>query len=39
MSGSGPTVFGVAPDPETADRIAQQVRGPAWKVFRAVSPA
>ena len=39
MSGSGPTVFAVAPDAETADRIAEEVRGPAWKVFRASSPA
>jgi 4-diphosphocytidyl-2-C-methyl-D-erythritol kinase len=39
MSGSGPTVFGVAPDAETADRIAERVHGPGWKVFRAASPA
>jgi 4-diphosphocytidyl-2-C-methyl-D-erythritol kinase len=35
MSGSGPTVFGVAPDAETADRIAAKVEGPKWKVSRA----
>lgn len=39
MSGSGPTVFGIAPDAETADRIAESVRDPAWKVLRATSPA
>ncbi len=37
MSGSGPTVFGIAPDAETADRIAEKVsRGP-WKVLRATA--
>lgn len=35
MSGSGPTVFGVAPDPETADAIAAKVESPKWKVSRA----
>jgi 4-diphosphocytidyl-2-C-methyl-D-erythritol kinase len=35
MSGSGPTVFGVATDAEAADRIAAKVEGPKWKVSRA----
>jgi 4-diphosphocytidyl-2-C-methyl-D-erythritol kinase len=35
MSGSGPTVFGVAADAESADRIAAKVEGPKWKVIRA----
>jgi 4-diphosphocytidyl-2-C-methyl-D-erythritol kinase len=39
MSGSGPTVFGVAPDGETADAIARQVESAAWKVHRVTSPA
>ena len=39
MSGSGPTVFGVAPDGETADAIAKQLESPEWKVFRVSAPA
>lgn len=39
MSGSGPTVFGIAPDAEAADRIAERVRAPGWKVLRAASRA
>jgi 4-diphosphocytidyl-2C-methyl-D-erythritol kinase len=39
MSGSGPTVFGLAPDAETADRIAEKVAGPKWKVSRASTVA
>lgn len=39
MSGSGPTVFAVAPDAETADRIARKVASPKWKVTRATSSA
>jgi 4-diphosphocytidyl-2-C-methyl-D-erythritol kinase len=35
MSGSGPTVFGVAADAETAERIAKKVASPKWKVTRA----
>lgn len=35
MSGSGPTVFGVAADAEAADRIAATVEGAKWKVTRA----
>jgi 4-diphosphocytidyl-2-C-methyl-D-erythritol kinase len=38
MSGSGPTVFGVAPDAETADRAVAKVESSGWKVFRATSP-
>ncbi len=39
MSGSGPTVFGIAPDRESADAIAKQVESPEWKVHRVTSPA
>ena len=35
MSGSGPTVFGLAADAESADRIAEKVANPKWKVIRA----
>jgi 4-diphosphocytidyl-2-C-methyl-D-erythritol kinase len=35
MSGSGPTVFGLATDAESADRIAEKVANPKWKVLRA----
>ncbi|MEZ5066723.1 MAG: 4-(cytidine 5'-diphospho)-2-C-methyl-D-erythritol kinase [bacterium] len=35
MSGSGPTVFGIAADAESADRIAEKLSGDKWKVFRA----
>ena len=35
MSGSGPTVFGLAEDAETAERIAKKVASPKWKVTRA----
>lgn len=35
MSGSGPTVFGIAPDAETAEKIAKKVASPKWKVSRA----
>lgn len=38
MSGSGPTVFGVAADAESADRLAARVDAPGWKVSRASSP-
>jgi 4-diphosphocytidyl-2-C-methyl-D-erythritol kinase len=37
MSGSGPTVFGVAVDAESADRIASKLSSGKWKVFRARS--
>jgi 4-diphosphocytidyl-2-C-methyl-D-erythritol kinase len=39
MSGSGPTVFGVAPNAEAADEIAKHLESPAWKVYRAASLA
>jgi 4-diphosphocytidyl-2-C-methyl-D-erythritol kinase len=39
MSGSGPTVFGVAADADAADRIAAKVAGPKWKVTRARTAA
>ncbi|NNE44438.1 MAG: 4-(cytidine 5'-diphospho)-2-C-methyl-D-erythritol kinase [Gemmatimonadetes bacterium] len=39
MSGSGPTVFGIAPDAETADRMAKKLEGPKWKVIRAATAA
>lgn len=39
MSGSGPTVFGVCADVETADRVAGKVKSADWKVLRAGSPA
>lgn len=36
MSGSGPTVFGIAPDAERADKIAAKLaRSEKWKVVRA----
>jgi 4-diphosphocytidyl-2-C-methyl-D-erythritol kinase len=35
MSGSGPTVFGVASDEASADRIAARIANPKWKVIRA----
>jgi len=36
MSGSGPTVFGIAPDADKADRIAARLsRTSKWKVVRA----
>jgi len=35
MSGSGPTVFGLAADAESADLIADKVANPKWKVIRA----
>jgi 4-diphosphocytidyl-2-C-methyl-D-erythritol kinase len=38
MSGSGPTVFGVAKDAESAERIAARMASPDWKVFRVSSP-
>ena len=37
MSGSGPTVFGIAADAETADRVASKVSLKKWKVHRASS--
>lgn len=37
MSGSGPTVFGVARDAESADAIAAKLANPKWKVYRAAS--
>jgi 4-diphosphocytidyl-2-C-methyl-D-erythritol kinase len=39
MSGSGPTVFGVCADAASADRVADAVRAPGWKVHRVTSPA
>ena len=38
MSGSGPVVFGIAPDPEAAGRIAAKMDSPDWKVLRVSSP-
>jgi 4-diphosphocytidyl-2-C-methyl-D-erythritol kinase len=35
MSGSGPTVFGIAADAEAAEKIAKKVASPKWKVTRA----
>jgi 4-diphosphocytidyl-2C-methyl-D-erythritol kinase len=35
MSGSGPTVFGLAADAVAADRIAEKLASPKWKVVRA----
>jgi 4-diphosphocytidyl-2-C-methyl-D-erythritol kinase len=35
MSGSGPTVFGLAADAESADGIAAKLSGSRWKVIRA----
>jgi 4-diphosphocytidyl-2-C-methyl-D-erythritol kinase len=39
MSGSGPTVFGVAPDREAAEDIAERLAGSKWKVACASSLA
>jgi 4-diphosphocytidyl-2-C-methyl-D-erythritol kinase len=37
MSGSGPTVFGIATDAEAADRIAGALGDGPWKVYRAAA--
>ena len=38
MSGSGPTVFGICADAESADGVAAKLDAPGWKVTRATSP-
>jgi 4-diphosphocytidyl-2-C-methyl-D-erythritol kinase len=38
MSGSGPTVFGIAADAESADEAVAKVEAPGWKVLRVSSP-
>ncbi len=37
MSGSGPTVFGIAADAESADRVAAKLQSGPWKVIRAAA--